>query len=129
CPPCEARAGGAASYDATYGCVVGFALKIPLKLSRYEDQYPQYTGHQSPRNARRRQRQVKRKDVVEFRGQYGQSKWHEVARKQQQSPKQLHREVECSKMRLPDGNKKLNRERIRQGRRWEEVKTYVKTKE
>jgi hypothetical protein len=32
-----------------------------------EDQYPQCTGHQSARNARRRERQVKREDVVELR--------------------------------------------------------------
>src|SRR5580698_3880949 len=48
-----------------------------------EDQYPQYRGHQSRSNGRRRKRQVKRKDVVELRRQHGQRKRHEKAGEQQ----------------------------------------------
>src|SRR5450432_287580 len=94
-----------------------------------EDQHPQCTSHQSPRNARRRKRQVKRKDVVQLRRQHCQRKWHEVARKQQQSAQDLHGEKERSKMRLADGDKKLNRERIRQGRLGDEVKKSVQPKD
>src|ERR1700675_2034062 len=81
-----------------------------------EDQHPQYRGHQSRRNTCRRKRQVKRKDVVELRRQDGQRKWHEVARKQQQPTNDLHGEEECGKMRCADGDKKLNRERVRRRR-------------
>src|SRR6266567_847861 len=44
-----------------------------------KDQYPQYRGHQSRSNARRRHRQVEREDVVELRSKQCQGKWHEVA--------------------------------------------------
>src|ERR1700730_17145542 len=80
-----------------------------------EDQYPQYRGHQSRSNARRRKRQVKRKNVVKLRRQHCQRKRHEAAQKQQQPTEQLKREEECGKMRLADGDKKLNFERIRRG--------------
>ena len=63
-----------------------------------KDEYPQNRGHQSRRNARRRKRHVKRKDVVELRRQHCQCKWHEVAGEQQQSTKDLHGEKECGKM-------------------------------
>jgi DNA invertase Pin-like site-specific DNA recombinase len=66
---------------------------------------------------------VKRNDVVELRRQHCQRKWHEVARKQQQPTEQLNREEECGKMRLADGDKKLNRERIRRGRLVERRRT------
>src|SRR6202021_90561 len=49
-----------------------------------ENQYPQYRGHQSRRNACWRKRQVKRKDVVELRRQHCQRQWLAVAREQQQ---------------------------------------------
>src|SRR4029077_6117973 len=94
-----------------------------------EDQYPQYRGHQCRSNARRRKRQVKRKDVVELRRQHCQSKWHEVARKQQQPTEQLNREEECGKMRLADGDKKLNREWIRRGRLVDEVEKSIQRKD
>lgn len=93
-----------------------------------EDQYPQYRGHQSRSNARRRKRQMKRKDVVELRRQRCQRKWHEVARKQQQPTEQLNREEECGKMRLADSDKKLNRERIRRGRLVDEVEKSIQPK-
>src|SRR5271154_2399949 len=73
-----------------------------------EDQYPQYSCHQSRRNARRRKRQVKRKDVVELRRQRCQRKWDEVAGEQQQSAKNLHSEKEVGKVRCADGNKELD---------------------
>src|SRR6202163_2277874 len=94
-----------------------------------EDQHPQYRGHQRRRNARRRKRQVKRKDVVELRRQRCQRKWHEVARKQQQPTEQLNREEECGKMRRADGDKKLNRKRIRLGRLVDEVEKPVQRKD
>jgi hypothetical protein len=94
-----------------------------------EDQYPQYTRHQSRSNARRRKRQVKRKDVVELRRQHGQRKWHAVAEEQQQSAKNLRREKERGKVRCADGNKELHRQRIR--RRWlvDEVEKSVQPKD
>src|SRR5580700_11832339 len=114
-----------------HGCV-GSRLRPEDALEAFavlkENQYPQYRGHQSRNNARRRKRQVKRKDVVELRRQHCQSKWHEVARKQQQPTEQLHREEECRKMRLADGDKKLKRERIRRGRLVDEVEKSIQPK-
>src|SRR5579862_2850110 len=94
-----------------------------------EDQYPQYRGHQSRRNARRRKRQVKRKDVVELRRQHRQRKWNEITRKQQQPAEHLNREEECRKMRLADYDKKLNSERIRRGRLVDEVEKSIQPKD
>src|ERR1700683_1017633 len=90
-----------------------------------EDQYPQYRGHQSRRNARRRKRQVKRKDVVELRRQHCERKWHEVAGEQQQSAKNLHSEKEGGKVRCADGNMELHFQRIRRGRLVEEVEKSI----
>jgi hypothetical protein len=92
-----------------------------------EDQYPQYRGHQGRRNARRRKRQVKRKDVVELRCQHCQRKWHEVARKQQQSTKDLQGEEERSKVRCADGNKELDCQRIRRRRLVDEVEKSIQS--
>src|SRR5271154_867805 len=94
-----------------------------------EDQYPQYRCHQSRRNARRRKRQVKRKDVVEFRGQHCQRKRHEVTRKQQQSAKDLHGEKERSKMRYADGNKELHCQWIRRWWLVDEVEKSIQSKD
>src|ERR1700675_793559 len=94
-----------------------------------EDQHPQYRGHQSRRDARRRKRQVKRKDVVELRRQHCQRKWHEVAGKQQQPTEHLNREEECGKMRLADGDKKLTCERIRRRRLVDKVEKSVQPKD
>ena len=90
-----------------------------------EDQYPQYRGNQSRSDGRRRKRQVKRKDVVEFGRQRCQRKWHEVARKQQQPTEQLNREEECGEVRFADGDKKLHRQWIRRRRLVDEVKKSV----
>src|SRR5260370_9817367 len=94
-----------------------------------ENQYPKYRGHQSRSNGRRRKRQVKRKDVVELRRQHCQRKRDEVARKQQQPTEQLNREEECVKMRLADGDKKLDCQRIRRGRLVGEVEKSVQPKD
>src|SRR5580658_3968421 len=93
-----------------------------------EDHYPQYTGHQSRRNARRRKRQVKRKDVVELRRQHCQRKWHEVAGQQQQSAKNLQSEKESRKVRCGDGTKELHCQRIRRGRLVDEVEKAIQPK-
>ena len=94
-----------------------------------EDQHPQYTGYQSRRYARRRKRQVKREDVVEFRRQHCQRKWHEVSGEQQQSAKNLHSEKEGGKVRRADGNKELGCQWIREGRpRGDEVKKSIQPK-
>src|SRR5580700_2159644 len=94
-----------------------------------EDEYPQYRGHQSRTNGRRRQRQVKRKDVVELRRQYCQGKRHEVAGEQQQTTKDLHGEEESGKVRCADGNKELHCQRIRRWRLVDEVEKSVQPKD
>src|SRR5258707_5959715 len=90
-----------------------------------ENQYPQYRGHQSRSNGRRRKRQVKRKDVVELRRQHCQRKRDEVARKQQQPTEHLHREKEHGKVRCADGNKELDCQRIRRERLVDEVEKSI----
>src|SRR5580704_15138408 len=90
-----------------------------------KDQYPQYRGHQSRSNGRRRKRQMKRKDVVEFRRQHCQCKWHEVARKQEQSTKDLQQEKEGGKVRCADGNKELHCQWIRRRRLMDEVEKSI----
>ena len=72
---------------------------------------------------------MKRKDVVKLRRQQRQRKRHEVARKQQQPTEQLNREEERGKMRFTDGDKKLNRERIRRGRLVDEVEKSIQSKD
>src|SRR5271163_1393144 len=94
-----------------------------------EDQYPQYGSQQCRRNACRRKRQVKRKNVVELRRQRGQRKRHEVAGEQQKSAKNLHREKECSKVRCADGNKELHRQRICRGWLVDKVEKSVQPKD
>src|SRR6202166_4825159 len=80
-----------------------------------EDQNPQHASDQRGRDAARRHRQVKRKDVVELRRKQCQRKWHEKAGEQQQPTKHLPREEERGKVRCHDGNKELHCQRIR---RW-----------
>ena len=74
---------------------------MPLKLSRYcrKTSIHRHEATRRRSNARRCQRQVKRKDVVELRRQQCQRKWHEKAGEQQQSTKHLHREEERGKVR------------------------------
>src|SRR5580692_1859587 len=115
-----------------HGCV-GSRLRPEDALEAFavlkEDQYPQYRGHQSRTNARRRKRQVKRKDVVELRRQHCQRKWYEVAGEQQQSAKNLQSEKEGSKVRCADGNKELECQWIRRGRLVEEVEKSIQPKD
>src|SRR5580700_5301389 len=72
---------------------------------------------------------MKRKDVVQLRRQQSQRKRHEVARKQQQPSEQLNCEEERGKMRFADGDKKLNRERIRRRRLMDEVEKSIQPKD
>jgi hypothetical protein len=90
-----------------------------------KDQYPQYRRHESGSNAGWRKRQVKRKDVVEFRRQQCERKRDKVARKQQQPTEHLNREEECGEVRCADRDKKLNRERIRRRRLVDEVEKSI----
>src|ERR1700675_2024946 len=94
-----------------------------------EDQHPQYRGHQRRRNARRRKRQVKRKDVVEHRSKQCQRKGHEKAGEQQQPTNDLHGEKERGKVRCADGNKELDCQRIRRRRLVDEVEKSVQPKD
>src|SRR4029077_11642128 len=72
-----------------------------------ENQNPQHASNQRGRDALRRHRQVKRKDVVEFRSQQRHRKWHESAEKQQQPAKHLPCEEERGKVRCDYGAEKL----------------------
>ena len=56
-----------------------------------EDQNPQHASDQRGCDAARCHRQVKRKDVVEFRGKQCQRKWYEKTEEQQQPTKHLQR--------------------------------------
>ena len=78
-----------------------FALKMPLKLSRYcrKTRIHNTQATRAGAMVRRRHRQVKRQDVVELRSQQCQRKWHESAEEQQQPTKHLPREEERGKVR------------------------------
>src|SRR5580692_594048 len=114
-----------------HGCV-GSRLRPEDALEAFavlkEDQYPQYRGHQTRSNARRRKRQVKRKDVVEHGSKQCQGKGYEKAGKQKQSSKDLHGEKERSKVRRADGHKELDCQRIRRGRLVDEVEKSIQPK-
>ena len=115
CMTIRDRAARIAAIAATQFMIASQASRVKDTLEAFavlkEDQYPQYRGHQSRRNTRRRKRQVKRKDVEEL-GLPTAS-----AQGARRSPKAIaaHREQLNSRrknggeMRLADGDEKLNR--------------------
>src|ERR1700692_3953983 len=94
-----------------------------------EDQNPQYASDQRGRDAARCHRQVKRKDVVEFRSKQCQRKWYEKAEEQQQPTKDLQQEEERGEVRCADRNKELDCHGIRRWRLGDKVKEPVQPKD